>query len=995
MKQRLIILMLLLGVFSLASAQENKKGEKKETQATSILIYTQVKDHLTHEPVQNVKAELLMEADSSFVDSIPTYSGEESSGLTYFLEKENTGKYLIRIHADGYVTKYAPLNASKLSKRQYMALPHVYMRKQPRKNERELDEVVVKATKLKFYMDGDTLVYDADVFPMAEGSMLGDLLKRMPGVQVEDGGVIRVNGRKVDVMLLNGKNFFDKDREMLLENMPSYMVKSFNAYERIPYAVKGTVWEKNAPRQYVADVRLKKEYSIGWISNAEAGGGATFFDNANGNKDGKYLGRLFGLRFTKNSRLTAFVNANNLNAYRKPGKEGDWEQLSQSGGLTSAVKGGINYLYDQGEGLPKSLRYEGSVDGAYNDMDDQLHMSRATFLDYGNTFGKSFSARRNYSTSVNTAHNLFYRQREVKELFQNLSIHLQPRLLYGTWNRISSSASATLAEDVASRLGKAWMDSIIAPNAGDLLKRYAINRTRTSGKNLGHQLDAACSMSLACDPASNDYIFFNLDIYGSINDTYSDNYEHYTIDYPRDNTQKTDYRNSFDPTKDKRRSLSITPSIGFALDHNAHHKLTLQHRYTYSHQDRNHPLYLLNRLEGWEQPDSHPLGMLPSMEEMLTTMDWNNSLRSVQTDHTQSPEIVYRYGGYKNGRYRSIDASVRMNFKHEQLDFQQGTQIDTLMRRNTALPAAYISYYHSAKTKSINASYDFDIFEPPMNNILNIRDDRDPLNVRFGNPDLRNSIRHSARFEYREQLSKSLFFVIADGNLTANDVAYGFIYDKETGARMTKPQNVSGNWRANIHSSINFPLDKNDKWRMEETVKYSYNHSVDLAGTNEMMEATRSVVGSHYITDEFSLKYRPNYKMEYGVNGSLIYQNSTGNRESFETINAFTFHYGANAQIELPWGVQFSTDLTMYSRRGYSERSMNINELVWNARVAKRLMNGNMTLMFDGFDLLGNLSNVYRSINAQGRTEMFFNVIPSYGLFHVIYRLNKQPKKKE
>ena len=98
--------------------------------------------------------------------------------------------------------------------------------------------------------------------------------------------------------------------------------------------------------------------------------------------------------------------------------------------------------------------------------------------------------------------------------------------------------------------------------------------------------------------------------------------------------------------------------------------------------------------------------------------------------------------------------------------------------------------------------------------------------------------------------------------------------------------------------------------------------------------------------------------------------------------------------MELPWSLQLSTDLTMYSRRGYSEPSMNTNELVWNARLAKRLMKGNLIVMFDGFDLLGNLSNVRRSINAQGRTETFYNVIPSYGLLHISYKLNKEPKKK-
>ena len=1001
MKQRLIILMLLLGVFSLASAQENKKGKKEQKEQTEFQfkVVAFVIDHLTHEEIPNLKGELLMAADSSFVDSLSIRRSEKTTVVVHTLKQ--AGNYLLRFHADGYVEKYVSVDIRKPRKWQrYLQLPSIYLRKQPKKNEHELGEVVVKATKLKFYMDGDTLVYDADAFPMTEGSMLGDLMKRLPGVEVEKGGVIKVNGRKIDAMLLNGKDFFNSDRELLLENMPSYMVKSFNAYERAPEQVRGTARENTVPKEFVMDVRLKKEYSIGWIANAEAGGGATFFNNANGNKDGKYLGRLFGLRFTKNSRLTTFVNANNLNDYRNPGEEGDWGQLSLSEGLTSTVKGGMNYLYDQSDyTLPNTFRYQGSIDGTYADKNDANHTSSATFLDNGNTFGKSFFAKRSYDWELNTEHNLRYAQNKVKNLIQDLYIEFRPSLRYLKWDNSTASASATFAEDVASQLGKAWMDSITAPNAGELMKRYAINRTMSSTKGIGHWMDADGDVLIGFSPAYNDFMYLYLDITGKATDRSEDTYEHYTLDYPRDNTQGRDYRNRFSPAKEKTQSLRITPTMQFAFDHNRHHSMSVRYRYAYSHSDSNSPLYLLNRMAGWEQPDSHPLGMLPSEEEVLTTIDRQNSSHSDMTRYAQHPEITYNYTRYDNEmvKFCRFSVSAGMEFAHERQDYQKGMQIDTLMRRNTALPTMGIIYFNSnSKTdRYLEFYYRLSVTAPSMTTLLNVKDDSNPLHITLGNPDLKNTLTHNTSFSYSEKFGKTLFNASGRGNLQAHAVAYGFIYDKETGVRTSKPENVNGNWDVDVKSGVDFPLDKDDKWRMSENVSYNYNHSVDLAGTNETMEATRSVVGSHYITDNLSLKYRPNYKMEFGVNGSLTYQNSTSNRESFETLNVFTYHYGANAQIELPWGIQFSTDLTMYSRRGYSESSMNTNELVWNARVAKKLMKGNMTLMFDGFDLLGNLSNVRRYINAQGRTETFYNVIPSYGLFHVIYRLNKQPKKKE
>ena len=170
--------------------------------------------------------------------------------------------------------------------------------------------------------------------------------------------------------------------------------------------------------------------------------------------------------------------------------------------------------------------------------------------------------------------------------------------------------------------------------------------------------------------------------------------------------------------------------------------------------------------------------------------------------------------------------------------------------------------------------------------------------------------------------------------------------------------------------------------------------NVDLSGTNESLVATKSVVVSDNVNEYLSLRWQPSSKMEFGVAGNLNYQHSGSEREDFTTLDVFSFNYGLTTKVELPWGMQVSSDLTMYSRRGYSESSMNTNELVWNARLSKRMMKGKLTLMFDGFDLLGNLSNVQRTVNAQGRAEVFRNVIPSYGILHVIYRLNRQPQKK-
>ena len=185
------------------------------------------------------------------------------------------------------------------------------------------------------------------------------------------------------------------------------------------------------------------------------------------------------------------------------------------------------------------------------------------------------------------------------------------------------------------------------------------------------------------------------------------------------------------------------------------------------------------------------------------------------------------------------------------------------------------------------------------------------------------------------------------------------------------------------------PLDRNQHFTLDAEAWMDYNHSVDL------VDASRSLVRSTYWNSTLRLDYRPTARLHIGVKGNLHTQRSSSDRTDFQHISVIDFDYGALSTIELPWDFQFATDLTMYSRRGYADPATNTNELVWNARLTKRFLRGNLLLQLDALDLLGQLSNVRRTINAQGRTETWSNVMPRYALLHVIYRLSKQPKRKQ
>ena len=115
-------------------------------------------------------------------------------------------------------------------KKGWKFLDFVYLKPLPRIH--TLGEAKVQSSRIKLYHKGDTLVFDADAFNLAEGSMLEALINELPGVELKRNGEIFVNGRKVDELFLNGKDFFRGNRLVLLENLPSFMVKDIKVYER-------------------------------------------------------------------------------------------------------------------------------------------------------------------------------------------------------------------------------------------------------------------------------------------------------------------------------------------------------------------------------------------------------------------------------------------------------------------------------------------------------------------------------------------------------------------------------------------------------------------------------------------------------------------------------------------------------------------------------------------------------------------------------------------
>ena len=387
--QRLVIFLLLTIVPIAMAAQEtsqdtlNHTKNKKERRLT---LYGNVYDSFTK---ASLKAHMtLMTADSVVIDTTTCWQWTWglSNSFYQFRVPRQQAKYIIKASLDGYEDTYIDYNIRYIARNNNFEVPRHLMKKRLDDDifgEDELEGVTIRGTKIKITYKGDTIVYNASAFNLPEGSMLDGLIRQMPGTELKDNGDIYVNGKKVDYLTLNGNDFFKGDNKIMLENLPYFTVQNVQVYhkqsERSRW--KGRDVEK---KDYVMDVRLKREYNQGTLVNTEAGAGT----------DNRWLARLFALYYNDHTRLSVFGNVNNINENRQPGQEGEWSPANMPQGLRTTRQIGMNLTTEDADKNVQDRMYA-TLEWSKNE--DESRTSRETqvspaFVGAHNSFSGSVFA---------------------------------------------------------------------------------------------------------------------------------------------------------------------------------------------------------------------------------------------------------------------------------------------------------------------------------------------------------------------------------------------------------------------------------------------------------------------------------------------------------------------------------------------------------------------------------------------------------------------------
>ena len=371
-------------------------------------------DASSREYLMDAKVELLAE-DSTLIDSVRArqsafYYDGSGKEVDYDVARFNIEvpalprHYIFRISMDDYRTVCYTYVVDKVGRREtsrYVSPFYLH------KVSKTLQEVTVKASRVRFYFRGDTVVYDASQFQLAEGSMLDALIRQLPGVELKSDGRIYHNGKFVDDLLLNGKDLFQGNRKLMLENLPAYTVKDVAVYDKQTEENEWLGRTDESSQHHVIDVRLKREYMVGWIANIEAGAGLR-------QDETPYLARLFAMRSDERSNIRFYAKANNLNDEGSGDMVwGDGWQPDRSGKLSrnEMARVDVNLMSDD-----KKRDYFVYVEAHHAKEWQDTRTTTQTFLPDGDTYDYGFGNMKNEAWDVSTWHRFIYKGNRLRTM---------------------------------------------------------------------------------------------------------------------------------------------------------------------------------------------------------------------------------------------------------------------------------------------------------------------------------------------------------------------------------------------------------------------------------------------------------------------------------------------------------------------------------------------------------------------------------------------------
>ena len=881
----------------------------------------------TKEPVELAAVQLLSLPDSAQV------AGMTTSTQGYFsLSKQKPGKYLLKVSFIGYVTKIIPvqLTANVPAKKMgniELATDAVM-----------LQEAVVVAEAPQVTVVEDTLMYNSSAYRTPEGAMLEELVKKLPGAEIDDDGNVKINGKDLKKIMVDGKEFFGGDVKTGLKNLPVDMVDKLKTYDKKSDLARVTGID-DGEEETVLDLTVKKGMNQGWFGNADLGVGT---------KD-RYTGRMMLNRFVDKTQFSIIGSANNVNDQGFSGGGGGPRWRSNNG-LNATKMLGANFATQTNK-----LELGGSVRYNFQDADISSINSSERFLQNGNSYSNSNNKNRNKGTNLNADFRMEWKPDTLTNII------FRPNFSYGRTNNASRSESGTFNEDPFNPL-----------------KDIRVNATNSASLSKGKSLsgNATLQVNRKLNNRGRNLTFRGVFGYGdNDNDQYTQSETRYYQLLNHLGGDSILYRNQYitTPTRNYNYTAQVTYSEPIAKA--TFLQFSYQFQYKYSKSDK-------TTFDLLDYPDWAIGGALPSGYESHAVDSLSKNAEYRYYNHDASVGLRFIRPKYQ------LNVGMSFQPQNSTLSYKKGDyMIDTTRTVFNFAPNMDLRFRFS-KVSQLRFTYRGRSNQPTMENLLPITDNSNPLNIRMGNPGLKPSFAHTMRLFYNTYNAEKQRGIMTHFSFTAtqNSISNSTRYNEETGGLITRPENINGNWNAFGMFGFNTAL-KNKKYTINTFTNVNYQNNVAFLYNQDTKNNDRNTSTGLTLGERVTGSYRNDW-FEFSLNGSINYTAERNKLRPENNQEPYTYSYGASTNITMPWKMTLATNIANQSRRGYRDSSMNRDELIWNAQLAQSLLKGAATVSFEVYDILRQQSNISRSLSADMRSVSEYNGINSYCMVHFIYRLN-------
>ena len=674
------------------------------------LISGQITDRDTKEAIEQVTVQLL-KSDSTYVAG--AISNEH--GLFHVTAPAN-GKYLLKISSVGYKSTVKRI---QISDNKDLAMGKIVLGAEAIM----LKGAVVTAMAQKVTLKEDTFVYNSSAYRTPEGSVVEELVKRLPGAEVSDDGTIKINGKEVKKILVDGKEFMTGDTKTALKNLPTSIIEKIKAYDEKSDLSKVTGID-DGEEQTVLDFGIKKGMNRGLISNIDLGVG---------NKS-RYNMRGMGGYFSDNNRFMLFANANNTSD-RGFGGGGPGRGFGGANGLNASKMIAANYNYE----LKDKFKFNTSLRWNHSDGDIWSSRSSENFMGSSSSFSNSLT--QNFSRSNSWNGNI--RLEWMPDSMTN--ILFRPSISWSSSDGLSGSQSASYNKDPYTITTK---DPLSEEGIDELEKAEAmVNSQLTNGitysdnNNIRGMLQVNRKLG---NKGRN--ITFRVDAKYTDKDSKSislNNAKLYLVQTAegKDSTYQTN-RYNLTPSKDYSYAGQLTYSepLWKATFLQFSYKFT----YSYSKSDRStydFSKYAMNgdhEYRGW---DSY---LNPFAGQLGNYKDKNLSKYSEYKNYTHDIQVMMRF---VRSKY-NLNFGVMVQPQHSIFE-QKFMGKDTIATRNVTNFSPTLDFrYRFSKMSNLRVNYRGTTSQPSISQLLDITDNSDPLNISKGNPGLKPSCTQNFRLFY-------------------------------------------------------------------------------------------------------------------------------------------------------------------------------------------------------------------------------------------------------